>query len=93
MQQTLHEAHLPLQARTKVINNELEGIFRCWYPRFRLKATSRPRLLAAPFSFSTVEFVHGVEHGNNIFNRSCRLHIMDGVKNEATARGKYLTSA
>jgi hypothetical protein len=24
-----------LQCRTKVLNNELEGVFRRWYPQFR----------------------------------------------------------
>jgi hypothetical protein len=38
MQWTLRGAHLLLQTRTKVLNDELEGVFRRWYPRFRLKA-------------------------------------------------------
>lgn len=38
MQWTLRGAHLLLQARTKVLNNELEETFRQWYPRFRPKA-------------------------------------------------------
>jgi hypothetical protein len=32
---TLRGAHLLLQTRTKVLNNELENIFRRWYPQFR----------------------------------------------------------
>jgi len=32
---TLRGAHLLLQTRTKVLNNELENVFRSWYPRFR----------------------------------------------------------
>jgi hypothetical protein len=28
-------AHLLLQTRTKVLNNELEDVFRRWYPKFR----------------------------------------------------------
>jgi hypothetical protein len=35
MQWTLRGAHLLLQTRTKVLNNELEDVFRCWYPQFR----------------------------------------------------------
>ncbi|MBL8238643.1 MAG: hypothetical protein JNM66_14555 [Bryobacterales bacterium] len=35
---TLQGAHLLLQARTKVLNNELEDVFRRWFPRFRPKA-------------------------------------------------------
>jgi hypothetical protein len=35
MQWTLKGAHLLLQSRTKVLNNELEGVFRRWYPQFR----------------------------------------------------------
>jgi hypothetical protein len=35
---TLQGAHLLLQARTKVLNNELEDVFRRWFLRFRPKA-------------------------------------------------------
>jgi hypothetical protein len=35
MQWTLKGAHLLLQTRTKVLNNELEDVFRRWYPQFR----------------------------------------------------------
>jgi hypothetical protein len=35
MQWTLRGAHLLLQTRTKVLNNELEETFRRWYPQFR----------------------------------------------------------
>jgi len=38
MQWTLRGAHLLLQTRTKVLNNELEGVFRRWYPQFRAQA-------------------------------------------------------
>jgi hypothetical protein len=41
MQWTLSGAHLllqMLQTRTKVLNNELEDVFRRWYPRFRDQA-------------------------------------------------------
>jgi hypothetical protein len=38
MQWTLRGAHLLLQTRTKVLNDELEGTFRQWYPRFRPQA-------------------------------------------------------
>jgi hypothetical protein len=37
MQWTLKGAHLLLQTRTKVLNNELEDVFRRWFPRFRPK--------------------------------------------------------
>jgi hypothetical protein len=30
-------AHLLLQTRTKLLNNELEDVFRRWYPRFRIE--------------------------------------------------------
>ena len=36
MQWTLRGAHLLLQTRTKVLNNELDEVFRRWYPKFRL---------------------------------------------------------
>ena len=35
MQWTPRGTHLLLQARTKVLNNELEDVFRRWYPQFR----------------------------------------------------------
>ena len=35
MQWTLRGAHLLLQTRTKVLNGELEELFRRWYPKFR----------------------------------------------------------
>lgn len=38
MHWTLQGAHLLLQTRTKVLNNELEGAFRRWYPLFRVQA-------------------------------------------------------
>ena len=37
MQWTLKGAPLLLQTRTKVLNNELEDVFRRWFPRFRPK--------------------------------------------------------
>lgn len=43
MHWTLRGAHLLLQTRTKVLNNELEKIFQRWYPSFRLEAkAARP---------------------------------------------------
>ena len=35
MQWTLRGAHLLLQTRTKVLNDELDEMFRRWYPKFR----------------------------------------------------------
>ena len=35
MQWTPQGAHLLLQTRTRVLNDELEGLFRQWYPDFR----------------------------------------------------------
>jgi len=37
MQWSLKGAHLLLQTRTKVLNNELEDVFRNWYPQFRVQ--------------------------------------------------------
>ncbi|MGH9344246.1 MAG: hypothetical protein ACRD19_10845 [Terriglobia bacterium] len=37
MHWTLRGAHLLLQTRTKVLNNELEEVFRRWYPLFRVQ--------------------------------------------------------
>ena len=36
MQWTPRGAHLLLQTRTKVLNNELEAVFRRWYPQLRI---------------------------------------------------------
>ena len=38
MHWTLRGAHLFLQTRTKVLNDELEKVFCRWYPLFRLQA-------------------------------------------------------
>ena len=38
MRWTLRGAHLLLQTRTKVLNDELEDVFRRWYPLFRVQA-------------------------------------------------------
>jgi len=38
MNWTLRGAHLLLQTRTKALNNELEDVFRRWYPQFRAQA-------------------------------------------------------
>src|SRR5271165_5424610 len=35
MQWTLRGAHLLLQTRTKVLNEDLDEVFRHWYPKFR----------------------------------------------------------
>jgi len=38
MHWTLRGAHLLLQTRTRVLNDELEEVFRRWYPLFRVQA-------------------------------------------------------
>jgi hypothetical protein len=38
MQWTPRGAHLLLQTRTKVLNNDPESVFRGWYPRFHAQA-------------------------------------------------------
>ncbi len=38
MHWTQRGAHLLLQTRTKVLNNELDAVFRRWYPQFRAQA-------------------------------------------------------
>ena len=40
MQWSLKGAHLLLQTRTKVLNNELEDVFRRWYPQFRQQSAA-----------------------------------------------------
>ncbi len=45
---TLRGAHLLLQTRTKVLNDELDDVFRRWYPRFRPQPqTTAPEQKAA----------------------------------------------
>jgi hypothetical protein len=39
MQWSKRGAHFMLQARTQVLNDELDGTFRRWYPRFRKSTT------------------------------------------------------
>ena len=43
MRWTKRGAHLLLQTRTKVLNDELEDTFRVWYPQFRAEDTGMPR--------------------------------------------------
>jgi hypothetical protein len=38
MQWTPRGAQLLLQTRTKVLNNDLENVFRGWYPEFHARA-------------------------------------------------------
>ncbi len=42
MQWSQRGAHLLLQTRTKVLNGDLEGVFRGWYPQFRSQPVSPP---------------------------------------------------
>ncbi len=47
MQWTPEGAHLLLQVRTQVINEDWEGTFRTWYPNFRPVRTPDPSILQA----------------------------------------------
>src|SRR5271166_193701 len=48
MQWTLRGAHLLLQTRTKVLNEDLDEVFRHWYPKFRPQPqTQEPERKAA----------------------------------------------
>jgi hypothetical protein len=48
MQWTLRGAHLLLQTRTKVLNEDLDDLFRRWYPKFRPQPqTQEPERKAA----------------------------------------------
>ena len=48
MQWSLHGAHLLLQTRTKVLNEDLDEVFRHWHPKFRpQQQTQEPELKAA----------------------------------------------
>src|ERR1700687_3215042 len=48
MQWTLRGAHLLLQTRTKVLNADLDDLFRRWYPKFRPQPqTQEPERKAA----------------------------------------------
>ena len=41
-QWTLKGAHFLLQTRTKVLDGDLEGVFRGWYPQFRSVPVASP---------------------------------------------------
>jgi hypothetical protein len=41
MQWTLRGAHLLLQTRTKVLNEDLDDVFRGWYPKFPPQAQTQ----------------------------------------------------
>jgi hypothetical protein len=43
MQWTLKGAHLLLQTRTKVLNDELDDVFSRWYPQFRTLLVGNPK--------------------------------------------------
>ena len=48
MQWTLRGAHLLLQTRTRVLNEDLDDLFRRWYPKFRSQPqTQEPERNAA----------------------------------------------
>jgi hypothetical protein len=47
MQWTPRGAHLLLQIRTRVLNEEWEHTFRRWYPGFRLQTSTQPSEKAA----------------------------------------------
>ena len=48
MQWTLRGAHLLLQTRTRVLNEDLDDLFRRWYPKFRSQPqTKEPERKAA----------------------------------------------
>ena len=48
MQWTLRGAHLLLQTRTRVLNEDLDDLFRGWYPKFRSQPqTQEPERKAA----------------------------------------------
>jgi hypothetical protein len=42
MQWSQRGAHLLLQTRTKVLDGDLEGVFRGWYPQFRSQSVPPP---------------------------------------------------
>jgi hypothetical protein len=46
MQWTPEGAHLLLQSRTRVLNGDLDTLFREWYPAFQPQATSDERMIA-----------------------------------------------
>jgi hypothetical protein len=48
MQWTLRGAHLLLQTRTKVLNEDLDDLFRRWYPKFRSQPQTQEPERKAP---------------------------------------------
>ncbi len=58
MQWSERGAHLLLQVRTRVLDDELEDVFRDWYPGFRPPNPSRTQSLEArPPLFSALEVI------------------------------------
>jgi hypothetical protein len=53
---TLRCAHLLLQTRTKVLNNELDHAFRNWYPQFRAEAAQPPTFSTDSYPASLARF-------------------------------------
>jgi len=49
MRWTPKGAHLLLQIRTKVLNNEFEEVFRTWYPKFQAAALGPDFLTVSPW--------------------------------------------
>ena len=52
MRWTPRGAHLLLQTRTKVLNGDLEGTFRRWYPAFRSKTEAKAAGPGCPRNFT-----------------------------------------
>lgn len=51
MQWSQRGAHLLLQTRTRVLNDQLEQTFRGWYPQFRVKISKSPPAEIRPPGF------------------------------------------
>lgn len=58
MQWSPEGAHLLLQMRTRVLNGELEQIFRDWHPGFRAANDEKLKKVARFCMLSTLNFFH-----------------------------------
>lgn len=74
MRWTQRGAHLLLQIRTKVLNNELEEVFRHWYPQFRAAAASTP-------AFSSLQYLAaGYPIATGVIEGTCRYLVKDRME-------------
>ena len=66
MQWTLRGAHLLLQTRTKVLNKDLEDLFRRCYPKFRTATTNAGARTQGGLTPDFLALPQGAQHGAQV---------------------------